>query len=484
MVIIPPFVVDALKDLKDFNEVMLARNLYEVFEKNPTLKEAIRKIGYVAVAYVHEISKYVKTHSKIEAEKALLKVLKKEKGLLLWGSPEPVDGNAVRGKIEGLRNGWKGFTTNDCSEALRLFGGVVEEVNAHLKGVTVSIKCDSRTTLKLVLEDLEMLRKAYRSGYGRKVQKDLWKEAQSKAQKKDGTNSAPFRSDVRKRDFARMDKDGDITFGPSYREMKDGETYRPLSASQLRYVIGSSKRESERDVRGMTLWKLKEGSTVWSIDRIFGLPPGADISGTTADLMWGLEIIAAALYPQRITKTKGKLWGYNVKKPAPGPNTYKKEYDLLYLLPIAAMVSHYHHTILECALTQVFNSEIIYSIGFYTTLLSPDCADTPTAQKVREVLKKWEDNPTNFKMVIFDEDDGKWGAIFTDKKEVEGFKDFATMSYERYAKVFEPLREKKKIKLNDIATRLATLNTSKAKALIDKSRQEKKGLATLLKKKS
>lgn len=483
MVIIPPFVVDALKDLKDFNEVMLARDLYEIFEKNQTLKEAIRKIGYVAVAYVHEISEYLKNHENAAAKSALLKVLKKEKGLLLWGSPEPVDGKAVRGKIEGLRKRWKGFTTNDCSEALRLFGGVVEVVNAHLKGVTVSIKCDSQTTLKLGVEELEMLRGAYRSGYGRSVQKELWDEAQKAATKEDGTNSAPFRGDVRKRDFARMDKDGHINFG-SYREMDEGETYRPLSASQLSYVMGSTKKQSERDVRGMTLWKLKEGSTVWAIDRIFGLPPGADISGTTADLMWGLEIIAAALYPQRITKTKGKLWGHNVKKPAPGPNTYKKEYDLLYLLPIAAMVSHYHHTVLECALTQVFNSETIYSIGFYSTLLSTSCADTPTAQKVREVLKKWEDNPTNFKMVIFDEDDGKWGAIFTDKKEVEGFKDFATMSYERYAKVFKPLKDKKKIKLNDIATRLATLNTSKAKALIDKSRQEKKGLATLLKKKS
>ena len=66
MVIIPPFVVEALKDLKDFNEVMLARELYDLFEKDPTLKKAMQKIGYIAIAYVHEISKYLKKNSDAE----------------------------------------------------------------------------------------------------------------------------------------------------------------------------------------------------------------------------------------------------------------------------------------------------------------------------------------------------------------------------------------------------------------------------------
>ncbi len=477
MEVLPPFAVKSLKNLKDMNEVMLARELYDIFEQSETLKKPLREIAYVAVKYIEGLYSFLKSDVQYDPYlKKLVIVLKKESGLKMWGQTQPSTGEMAALGLTALANRWQSYTTNDCSEMLRLFGGVIEEVD--FDGYTPEIINPRRDDLHASMPPrslLDELRKAYRSGYGENVSKTNWDKGQIVGKGKEF--SAPFRGDVRKRDQARLSNDGlTVSFKAANAPMEN-ETLRPLTQDQAAYVMGSSIRTDEREVRGMTLWKLKDGSVTWAIDRIFGLPPGADISGTTADLMWAMEIIATIIYPSNTKSEGANKVGHRF-----GVVGFKRELELLYLLPIAAMVAHYHHTILECALTQTFNSVIKYAVGFYTTLL-PSETDSPIAEEIRQVLEKWENHPLNFKMILFTEENEEWAVIFTTPKEISAFKEFATMDYDHYAEVFAPLKDKDKIGLSDIQSVLTSLPLTVRKAF-DIVRQEKEYLASLVGKKS
>ncbi len=91
-------------------------------------------------------------------------------------------------------------------------------------------------------------------------------------------------------------------------------------------------------------------STVGRMERVFGLmdldekSEGADISGTTADQIYFLQ-----------------FWARQFGRPLD---------PTLYLLPIATLVTPYHHSLLEVALTLSYNKIIKYVIGQYDTLIS------------------------------------------------------------------------------------------------------------------
>ncbi len=101
--------------------------------------------------------------------------------------------------------------------------------------------------------------------------------------------------------------------------------------------------------RGATRCYLLEDDTVKKIDRMYGLPEGMSISGTTTDSIFFLDHMSSLL---------GSL-GIPDLLPA------------LHLLPLATMVSRYHHTVLECALALSLPPahKIDYEIGFYTSLM-------------------------------------------------------------------------------------------------------------------
>jgi hypothetical protein len=85
-------------------------------------------------------------------------------------------------------------------------------------------------------------------------------------------------------------------------------------------------------------------SNVLKLDRLFGLIIGADISGTTTDTVFALEV-----------------WGGETLTAA------------YYLLPLATIVHNNHHALIEVALAMSLNGVINYDIGFYTTLLPKNC---------------------------------------------------------------------------------------------------------------
>ncbi len=157
-----------------------------------------------------------------------------------------------------------------------------------------------------------------------------------------------------------------------------------------------------RGATGITKSALAEYDTVKKIDHMFALPEGASISGTTADSIYCTDIA-----------TSKKLTGW------------------LQLLPIATMVSQYHHTVLECALTLTLNKKVQYQIGFYRSLAP---LTGSISREVEVVLGTYEDRAINNGLLVY-----AWtnkgvrrglalGA--GDGKALEGFRDLARVTDE------------------------------------------------------
>ncbi|WP_114813954.1 hypothetical protein [Paraburkholderia kururiensis] len=127
---------------------------------------------------------------------------------------------------------------------------------------------------------------------------------------------------------------------------------------------------SERPELGLFKWKLLDGSVIKYMERFYGSYLGADISGTTTDALAAL----AWLLWDRIRPTPDQR---NLQFQASSAIATGHE-----LVPIAAMVLQYHHSLLECGTALALTSKAMsdkpalasYNLYDYTTL-----ANTGTA---------------------------------------------------------------------------------------------------------
>lgn len=167
-------------------------------------------------------------------------------------------------------------------------------------------------------------------------------------------------------------------------DVNEGALYKPLTS-------------------GITKSKLAEYDTVRKIDGMFALPEGASISGTTAD----------SIFCTGKDATKKKLTGW------------------LQLLPIATMVSQYHHTLLECALTLTLNKKVQYRIGFYRSLAPLEGTMAPD---VEAVLGTYEDLAIDLGLVVYawTNKNVRKGLLLEegDKKALDRFKELAQVTGE------------------------------------------------------
>lgn len=185
---------------------------------------------------------------------------------------------------------------------------------------------------------------------------------------------------------------------------------------------------------------LEYNSVVRAIDRTFGLAEAADISGTTADSIFGMEAVMnlKGFGEGGIgTGVKAELW--------------QKQYDMsqgyagsLIILPLITMVKHGHHAILECALTFALTGYIdAYHIGEYTTLWPKGSAKSGA---LWDILKKWEESPSNERILIERDENGfVTGGQLLDRGSRLGdyeFSDITKINYQRYINIFLPLRDK------------------------------------------
>lgn len=133
----------------------------------------------------------------------------------------------------------------------------------------------------------------------------------------------------------------------------------------------------QRDITssaGLNRWQVMQGDTTGKMDQVFGLMPGATISGTTTDNIY-------------FYKRFGGLWMN----------------PIFYLLPTATIVSGGHHSLLEVGLPLMLNNICKYKVGLYSTLF-PNNAVTagapPGVMALKNKLLLAEAQPTNHLMLI------------------------------------------------------------------------------------
>lgn len=128
---------------------------------------------------------------------------------------------------------------------------------------------------------------------------------------------------------------------------------------------------------GIKKWKIAESDPLQKMNKVFGLMPGATISGTTSD-----NISYMKLY-QRVTEF----------------------HPIMYLLPLATIVSGGHHSFLEVAYVLSLNNIIDYRVGLYTSLFpvirfTNQVIAPKGANEIKNLLKKYENHHWNHLMLI------------------------------------------------------------------------------------
>lgn len=174
---------------------------------------------------------------------------------------------------------------------------------------------------------------------------------------------------------------------------------------------------------GSVVWNQLDDSTVRRIDLAFGLPLGADISGTTTDCM---HFMSGFAYLSN-------------KDPLP------------MMLPLATIVSEYHHSLLEVAAAMSLRKVISYQIGFYESLcpeLPANILPHPQRATVKGILSEFDSHPENHHVLIYYDRPKKIGGCFiAEPTDYAAFKDLATCDIRLWPKfnLFNPYPSEKNI---------------------------------------
>lgn len=152
-------------------------------------------------------------------------------------------------------------------------------------------------------------------------------------------------------------------------------TFNPNSAQYAQRQTEAWNLLTSLPDAGIKRWNIMEKDTTGKMDQVFGLTPGATISGTTTDNI------------------------YFIKKFS------RLRLDPIYfLLPLAAIVAGGHHTLLEVALPLSLNGLVQYEIGFYSTLFPKRGALPEQPDGIREIkllLGNYEKHKYNHLMLTY-----------------------------------------------------------------------------------
>ncbi|QTA81214.1 Uncharacterized protein dnl_35450 [Desulfonema limicola] len=345
---------------KLFLELDLSMDLYNAFSNDAKCMKMFREIVYIgirnilyapgsdiAVIKAIEAERGVETVLQTQAIKALPKTnIKKADNPNKLKDIVNQHGSVFKNALEDLLKNIDNWSLADCSDLVRLYGTIVE--NYYQK------------------ESIGRL------GLGGHMHKDLATKpgAEWDTIKKDAGYTGPFNKDTdRTRKFV-----GSDVFQHSIANYGGDILNVGTDIISPAPVTGGKT--------GISLWKLNdETGNVKIVDEMFGLPPGADISGTTADHIFTIGSIGRKIYPNEADLV-----------------------ELLNIIPLASMPTGYHHTILEIALTLSMNNIIDYRIGYYTTLLPQNLLprrNNPSIKAIWEILARYENSPQNTHMLVY-----------------------------------------------------------------------------------
>jgi len=243
---------------------------------------------------------------------------------------------------------------------------------------------------------------------------------------------------------------------------------RGASPGQLPKAVQGLVHKPYGDDPGITLFKLLEWSTIKKIDNFFGLPEGADISGTTSDHLFGIYHTLFLMEQGRPAPRSIKFSGGSYPADLQQINERK---PLIILLPLAQMVREYHHALLETAAALSLNDMTDYKIGFYSSLIALDYVrsydrqgklgmkvvpwrptNLPLANTVRKLLNEADKAVPHMLCCSYTEEtpDTKVVGYLLDKTNAEETKKFRTLArlgVETYNKFYSL---PKKIKMKDV----------------------------------
>jgi hypothetical protein len=213
---------------------------------------------------------------------------------------------------------------------------------------------------------------------------------------------------------------------------------------------------------GVMGWEITGKSTVGKIDRTFGLPYGADISGTTTDNLYFLT-----------------GWA-DVSKGDP----------LMMMLPLAAIVGEYHHSLLEVAAAMSLRKVIGYCIGMYSTLvpaLPQDAKPFEQRTAITNLMKSKEDDVRNVHILVHYLNNQIAGAFIMEPSDMAGFKKLATIDirlWPKFGKMPQFPSEEEIMKLlgevglvdSALMSRRGALRNSSQQATMERQRLARHGL--------
>lgn len=141
---------------------------------------------------------------------------------------------------------------------------------------------------------------------------------------------------------------------------------------------------------GIFKWIQMGWDRLWIIAQLYGLPPGATISGTTTDHMFAIyEILTEieALAGPGDLETSHSGGNIHMKGLARRIQTYL---PYLHLVPLIQMGAQMHHAICEMATALSLNDFTSYHVGYYSSLLPPanrmQVKDQTLDSRIRQVL--------------------------------------------------------------------------------------------------
>lgn len=326
----------AYRDQRFKLEQLLALDVVEAITTTPSLIEPLRQMARAAIT---EIQSFVGGGGGSQAAAAIRSAFAGESGLAIWKKT---------GTGAGLRGlGQMAVSTHlsvfDISDIIRLYGSCVEKL------------AENPEVGRKYKPELEK-KEGYRSAVGYATKDIVWKKGRVRGDPVDPKTVATEKAGASLRGWQVPDI-------PS------------LNARGIQPMLK----------RGIDIKQATANSTVKKIEDLFGLPLGADISGTTADSIYFVEKFCAKC---------------NIP------------YDPAYqMLPLASIVRARHHALLEVALTLSSHGIVNYHIGFYTTL-EPAASTHPGVGKLRGVFKKWEGHNWNQHIIVYFDQanriDGGW----------------------------------------------------------------------------
>ena len=304
--------------------------------------------------------------AKPNTKEVIKKLLEKEKFLLIWeGEKAP-----STEKLGIILTNYAKWSVNDCSELVRVWGGIVEEIgSASVKNKLQSELGEGFRSAAEIAERLDDIRKRA---------KGQSKGFLTPVKTKDGV-TMPLNPRLKMVSEAhkKLTLEGNIVKGGVRDRVSYAGDAREVPRFMRPYVFPGDKpiadidKDDKRWVRGCSLLKPANPSLVKHLDSVFGLWEGADISGTTTDFIGCFEAAWTMVFDGVLAEKKNTPQNVNA---ALEVMTWCFPYFAL--LAPSAMVYAYHHTMYEIGLALSLaygvdkgNAVFDYYIGFYETLV-------------------------------------------------------------------------------------------------------------------